>query len=544
MPQSKHWDSDDDRMDGYNMSGSYLDDASDDDTSPLVVVLSASLAALAFAVVLFVLVRRCRQKRRNKGFKVSEFVGSREQRFIEAAQEHAAYDESMSTHSSFHAAAAAAAAASSSPPNNPPPNRQSADDHVITIPLASGGAELSKNPSRFSNKVAKACSIIKHKSPTLFARIPKNYELGCKLGNGTQGVVYKAFKKDGTPFAVKSISVGRDPSTEACNRLMKEVNVMVQLRNDYVIRCMGCRFEKATCMLNIFMEYADGGSLGDLARKTVLSEACARSYLHDILQGLAFLHKNGVVHRDIKGDNILLTAAHRAKISDFGACKELEANHKSRTIIGTPLFMAPEAITGEYCFASDVWSTGCVVVEMLTMGSPPWEPFRNHWQAMLVIGQWEEEMPPKLPENMSEEGLDFLRRCFSPKPDGRDTPVALLEHAFLQHDDALGNTSKVSAALGGIYNPSSLLGGSDLKGTLGRHSQSQDGGLLCGRTRDVSMHSDASAGGLLGRPARMASLTTAGGSSGTASSALPTVNSALTNSSMDASPPHLTVALL
>eukprot|EP01060_Flectonema_neradi_P038904 TRINITY_DN8321_c0_g1_i1.p1 TRINITY_DN8321_c0_g1~~TRINITY_DN8321_c0_g1_i1.p1 ORF type:complete len:374 (+),score=57.43 TRINITY_DN8321_c0_g1_i1:65-1186(+) len=281
--------------------------------------------------------------------------------------------------------------------------------------------------------IQRASNLFRSVSPSFHNSPPKNWEKLEKIGSGSNGIVYKGRRKNGSIFAVKSLQVG---SSTRLTTLMKEVNMMCELRHDCIIRVFGGKYEKPTSTLNIFMEFADGGSLGELSRLRPILEPEMKNYLHNILSGVHFLHSKKVVHRDIKGDNILLMSDGSAKLSDFGACKEVEIEKtmQAGTLIGTPLWMAPEAMTGEACKASDIWSIGCVVVEMLT-GSPPWKPFANHWQAMLVIGQWSEPLPLNVPTDISPNCLDFLTKCFCPNPKHRPSCATLLSHPLMMPSD-------------------------------------------------------------------------------------------------------------
>lgn len=96
----------------------------------------------------------------------------------------------------------------------------------------------------------------------------------------------------------------------------------------------------------LILEYAEGGSLASLIKRSVLSEALVKIYVKQILIGLKFLHEAGIIHRDIKGANILLTKESKIKISDFGIAVNPHGNQNTLSSAGTPFWMAPEAITG------------------------------------------------------------------------------------------------------------------------------------------------------------------------------------------------------
>lgn len=109
----------------------------------------------------------------------------------------------------------------------------------------------------------------------------------------------------------------------------------------------------------------EGGSLAALVRKSPLEEDVAKIYVKQIVNGLSFLHKQEVIHRDIKGANILLTKSGEIKLADFGVAVKLEDNQKTISAAGSPYWMAPEIISsgGEQPSAKcDIWSLGCTVI--------------------------------------------------------------------------------------------------------------------------------------------------------------------------------------
>ena len=131
--------------------------------------------------------------------------------------------------------------------------------------------------------------------------------------------------------------------------------------------------------MNIVLEYVENGSLEKLVdRVGKLSEKLAKIYIVQVLSGLEFLHRNGIIHRDIKGGNILATKDGCVKLADFGVAtmlnKELDCSDKRMSFAGTPYFMAPEIILQDrnqpVTCACDIWSLGCLVIELLTKEPP------------------------------------------------------------------------------------------------------------------------------------------------------------------------------
>uniref|UniRef100_A0A7S1PF67 Protein kinase domain-containing protein n=1 Tax=Percolomonas cosmopolitus TaxID=63605 RepID=A0A7S1PF67_9EUKA len=267
------------------------------------------------------------------------------------------------------------------------------------------------------------------------------WQAGKKLGEGAYGKVYMAINLITKEYmAVKQVKVGTTPQSgrQTIESIMREINVMKGLEHPNIVRYLGVEHDDRKEVLNIFMELVHGGALATVAKQfTCFSENIVRHYTKQILLGLQYLHSKGIIHRDIKGANILISAEGEGvvKLADFGHSKQL-SHHESMSwqsggIKGTPLWMAPKVLRGEKQDQfSDIWSVGCVVLEMST-GKPPWNELlaehkdKHVFALMQLIGK--QKRPPKYPEHLSKEGKEFLDLCF-----GMETPVGeLLRHPFV-----------------------------------------------------------------------------------------------------------------
>lgn len=201
------------------------------------------------------------------------------------------------------------------------------------------------------------------------------------------------------------------------------------------------------------MEFVPGGSLARLVKTMdcALGEEQARAYIRQVLRGLEYLHEHGIIHRDIKGDNVLVdTAGGMCKISDFGSSKKTHATFggstssggvggpargAAQTIAGTPNWMAPEVITcqgvlGDHAAKADVWSVGCTSIELLNRGQPPWPTFSSQWAAIYHIGN--ATGPPEgIPDFLSEACLDFVLGCLTRDPVARQSVAMCLQHRWI-----------------------------------------------------------------------------------------------------------------
>ncbi|KAK1325053.1 Mitogen-activated protein kinase kinase kinase NPK1 [Acorus calamus] len=258
---------------------------------------------------------------------------------------------------------------------------------------------------------------------------------GRTLGRGSSAVVSLASDcRTGSLFAVKSADLSRS------GHLQREFHILSSVSCPSVVSCLGeeVTFDAGGAPIyNLFMEYLPLGTISDEIRRCGgrLDERDIRRYGSDVLRGLDHLHASGIVHCDIKGANLLLQeegsdggGGFAAKIADLG-CARLADDDEFRAISGSPAYMAPEVARGEEQGPpADVWALGCTIVEMAT-GRPPWTDASDAVSAIFRIGFSEEV--PEIPGEMSEEGKDFLRRCFERDPKRRWTSEQLMKHAFV-----------------------------------------------------------------------------------------------------------------
>eukprot|EP01067_Filipodium_phascolosomae_P000439 Filipodium_phascolosomae@DN1346_c0_g1_i1.p1 len=185
------------------------------------------------------------------------------------------------------------------------------------------------------------------------------------------------------------------------------------------------------------MEYMDCGSLYSLCKgkqQGKVPESILSGITKQVLEGLAFLHKNRFMHRDIKPQNILINSKGQVKLTDFGIAKALDSTVAiAATYVGTSIYMSPERMMGEpYSFSADIWSVGMTVFELAT-GVHPFSSIRNFPNLFDMLMN---KPLPALPETYSAPLRDFVNKCLTKDTEKRSSAADLLKHPFITMKDS------------------------------------------------------------------------------------------------------------
>ena len=277
---------------------------------------------------------------------------------------------------------------------------------------------------------------------------------GQLIGKGSYGRVYLGINlTTGDLLAVKQVEVNqkaagqdKDKMKEMVAALDQEIDTMQHLEHPNIVQYLGC--ERKEFSISIFLEYISGGSVGSCLRKSgKFEESLVRSLTRQTLAGLAYLHDKGVLHRDLKADNILLDVDGTCKISDFGISKKTDniyGNDITNSMQGSVFWMAPEVVRSEgqgYSAKVDIWSLGCVVLEMFA-GRRPWSKEETIGAIYKLGSNQAPPIPDDVSDSVSPEAVAFMSECFEIDPGERPTAETLLkQHPFCKvdpHYDFLG----------------------------------------------------------------------------------------------------------
>jgi len=260
------------------------------------------------------------------------------------------------------------------------------------------------------------------------------WEICGELGDGTFGKVYKAKRKTDKSLAAAKIVDIKDESE--LDDFMVEIDILSECKHKYVVGLFETYFHDNK--LWMMLEFCPGGAMDDimLDLERGIDETTIKSICRQMVEGLAFLHSCGVIHRDLKAGNVLLTNTGEIKLADFGvSAKSKTPNQKRNTFIGTPYWMAPEVVITEtmrdelYDCKADVWSLGITLIEFAEM-----QPPNHEMHPMRVLFKITKAEPAKLAyrKRWSADFHNFIEKCLQKDPNARPSMTELLQHPFIR----------------------------------------------------------------------------------------------------------------
>ncbi|KAJ1924201.1 hypothetical protein IWQ60_005371 [Tieghemiomyces parasiticus] len=253
-----------------------------------------------------------------------------------------------------------------------------------------------------------------------------------KIGQGASGGVYTATQSSTSRcVAIKQMNLEKQPKKDL---IINEILVMRESVHPNIVNYIDSFLFRGD--LWVVMEYMEGGSLTEVVTNNLMTEGQIAAVCRETLEGLKHLHSKGVIHRDIKSDNVLLSLTGEIKLTDFGFCAQLnDSNAKRTTMVGTPYWMSPEVVKRkEYGPKVDIWSLGIMAIEMVE-GEPPYLN-ENPLRALYLIAT---NGTPTLqnPESLSLVFRDFLEKALEVSPEKRPNATQLLGHQFIQKAEPL-----------------------------------------------------------------------------------------------------------
>ena len=267
---------------------------------------------------------------------------------------------------------------------------------------------------------------------SLLQDIRKIYKFKEVLGGGHFGTVRVAYKRKEEPrryYAIKSISK-KNLSPSDLEDLIKEVDIISGLDHPVIIDFYETYQDEF--FFHIVMELCKGKEVFQkIASEGKIEEKKVAIVINKVLNAIAYCHSRGITHRDIKPENILFETNEQnseIKLIDFGLSRKYSVDQKMHTILGTPYYIAPEVLKGNYDEKCDIWSIGALTYIMLS-GEPPFKGKSNNEIFMKIIKDPIKFNPYKW-NNLSENSKNFIKLCLNKDPNKRPNAVEALGHVW------------------------------------------------------------------------------------------------------------------
>jgi calcium-dependent protein kinase len=276
--------------------------------------------------------------------------------------------------------------------------------------------------------------VLKATGGSLNKDIRQYYKFKEVLGGGHFGTVRIGYKRDDDSkqfYAIKSISK-KNLSKKDFEDLNKEVEILSLLDHPNIIKFYETYNDQY--YFHIVMELCKGKEVFDkIIEEGHITEQKVAKYIYKVLSAISYCHSNGITHRDLKPENILFENSDgdaEIKLIDFGLSRKYDSKEKMHTILGTPYYVAPEVLKGDYDEKCDIWSIGALTYIMLS-GDPPFNGNSNN-EIFDKIMNSELTFQKDRWKNISKEAKDFVKKCMVKIPEGRFCAIKAIEHPWFQ----------------------------------------------------------------------------------------------------------------
>ncbi|PRP87329.1 MAP3K epsilon protein kinase [Planoprotostelium fungivorum] len=286
------------------------------------------------------------------------------------------------------------------------------------------------NPAEFKKMLSLSSEAQRKGSANKKKHIEK-YKLGDQLGKGAYSTVYKALNVENGQFVAIKRMKRRKQGEDA---LKMEISLLKTFAHTNIVRYIDVIVSESH--INLVLEYVDSGSLSAVLEEYgIFPEPLVSIYIEQVLNGLSYLHEHSIIHRDIKGPNLLITKEGVIKLADFGIAmtsfvvSEDSSKFPGGAVVeGSPFWMAPETISepSRATVKSDIWSLACTILELIT-GFPPY--FDN--SGITALYRMVNDARPPFPDDISPELTDFLTKCFNKDANRRPSAKELLAHSWI-----------------------------------------------------------------------------------------------------------------
>lgn len=319
-------------------------------------------------------------------------------------------------------------------------SRLSLHNHYPILPITSTSppaglpARTAEKKSGFEQKLRDVACVVKQIDP-------EDLVILNPIGSGQNGFVTKAlYLPDWNLVALKKVEIGDDDKTQ---QILNELQALSVQKCEQLIGLIGIYFEEGT--ITLVLEFMNCGSLHALLEeKCSFPETILKQILRQALLGLAYLHRNGQVHGDIKPENILLNSDGEIKLCDFGLATILNGKEKKfQQFSGTTMYLSPERARNQaWGYPADIWSLGMSV--MILLGKAPLSPDPDIWKVI----EFTRVPAPLLPSSFSSETISLVSRCLELESEKRPSAETLLSD--------LAQSSKADESLQVKWSPSPI----------------------------------------------------------------------------------------